>query len=55
MKNIKKLTMLLIVLALFVPTLRVNYFNGDAMEIRKYSIAGLIIQDIKDGTLGTEL
>lgn len=55
LKVYKKLAILLIVIALFIPIFKVNYFNGKTMEIRKYSIMGLLVQDIKDGTMGTGL
>lgn len=54
MKLYKKLIILSIII-LCIPVFKVNYFNGEEMEIRKYSVISLIIQDLKDGTIGTRL
>lgn len=53
MKTYKKLMIFLVMAALFIPILNVNHFNGKTIETRKCSMVGLIIQDIKDGTIGT--
>ena len=51
----KKLIALLILVASLIPILKVDYYNGKSMEARSYSVLGLLIQDIKDGTFGTGL
>ncbi len=51
----KKSIMIIVLVMLLIPTLKVNYYNGESMDVRSYSVLGIIIQDVKDGTVGTGL
>lgn len=50
-----KIIILLIAVALLIPAIKINYYNGVETEIKRQSIVKIIFNDIKDGTLGTGL
>lgn len=51
----KKLIIISIITLLLLPLMKVNYYNGNTIEVKRTSTVGLIIQDIIDGTVGTTL
>lgn len=51
----KKLVVGVVFLILLIPCFKIHYYNGETIETKRSSVLGIIIQDIKDGTLGTSL
>lgn len=49
----KKIITLAIAIFLLLPIFNISYFDGKSISIRRYSVVGIIMQDIKDGTIGT--
>jgi len=54
MKKFYIITMLVMIITIIsIPFIEVNYYNGDKMEIRKYSVISSLIEDIKERSFMT--
>lgn len=52
--NIKKILIGGVVIAMLTaPILRVNYFNGEDLQVRHYSIITSLVEDVKEGSFLT--